>query len=116
MQPPLCLCCTKKIRKDLLPVSSRCCLLHDLKDNVENVKDSDIVDFAKQSNFYESLHDDLMQSWMCVTAYGVPNPGPEDNAQVAINIYDMCCASIGLTTVLKTMWHDGSRMKASQSL
>jgi hypothetical protein len=43
-------------------------LLHDLKDNVENIKDSDIVDFAKESNFYESLHDDLMQSWMCVTA------------------------------------------------
>jgi hypothetical protein len=48
-----------------------------------------------------------MQSWMCVTAYGVPNPGSEDKAQVAINIYDMCCASIGLTTVLKTMWQDG---------
>ena len=58
-----------------------------------------------------------MQSWMCVTAYGVPNPGPEDKAQIAINIYDIVYyASIGLITVLKTMWHDGSRMKASQSL
>ena len=79
------------------------CLLHDLKDNVENVKDSDIVDFAKQSNFYESLHDDLMQSWMCVTAYGVPNPGPEDTAQVAINTVDIYCASTGFTTRRKTM-------------
>ena len=105
MQPPLCLCTKKKIYCQYLV-----CF-------VENVKDSDIVDFAKQSNFYESLYDDLMQSQMCVTAYGVPNPGPEDKAQIAINIYDIVYyASIGLITVLKTTWHDGSRMKASQSL
>lgn len=50
-------------------------------------QDSDIVDFAQQSNFYESLNDDLMQSWMWVTAYGVLNPDPQDTAQVAISQY-----------------------------
>ena len=97
MPPPLCLC-TKK--KDVLPPS---CLLHGFQGHHGNDKDSDIVDFAQQSNFYESLNDDLMQSWMWVTAYGVLNPDPQDTAQVAINTVDIYCASTGYTTRRKTM-------------
>lgn len=99
MPPPLCLC-TKK--KDVLPAAS--CLLHGFQGHHRNDKDSDIVDFAQQSNFYESLNDDLMQSWMWVTAYGELNPDPQDTAQVAINTVDtIYCASTGFTTRRKTM-------------
>ena len=54
---------------------------------------------------------------MCVTAYGVPNPGPEDKAQIAINIYDIVYfASIGLITVFKTVWHDGSAILSQHAM
>ncbi len=46
------------------------------KDNIEYAKDSDVVDFTQEQLL--SITPDDLKRWMCVTAYGVPDPGPED--------------------------------------
>lgn len=54
------------------------------KDNVEYAKDANVVGFTQDQLL--TITPDDVRRWMCVTAFGVPDPGPEDRPTYARSV------------------------------